>query len=355
MADLTVRLVDQPLEVLNRVAHEYAGMDLELAVAYISPGGVFHLRPLIAAAGQVRAIIGVAPINRVNALRQLQDLGVEVFIYQPAPGAVFHPKIYYGMAKERAWAMIGSSNLTANALNLNIEVNLFIAGKRLAEPFPAIEATLVRFRQEARLLDENLLKLLEAAERRAAKQLREREYSIYLINEGLSPAIPTAATLPREQQELALRTYESYLRETRMVYAYQMLLSLIILSRADQQGRIAQKEAAHCFLRFYRLRDQLGLPREKQRAFRTAIVDQPFLSEAEIIHMIKIDPFPRLERLGLLEISEDEQYYIVNPALIQALSPEVRSRLRALAIRRLARHFGEEEATIEELVIAAIG
>jgi HKD family nuclease len=355
MADITLDLTDQPLEALVRVAHDYAGMNLEVAVAYISASGIFNLRPLMTAARRVRAVVGLAPLNRVNALRQLQDLGVDVSVYVPRPGTIFHPKIYYGTLKGAAWAMIGSSNLTASGLDLNIEVNLFIEGPRLREPFPELEATIEKFRRDARLLDDELIKELEIAEKRLGRQVNERAYSEYLISVGIRPSAPTRPVIPDEIQHLALSTFERYLKETRMVYAYQMLLCLVMLTRADEQGHFPQREAARCFLAFYQLRREAGLPLEKARGSRHAVIEVDSVDEAEVMRMVRIDPFPRFERQGLLEISDDGQEYVVNPALTEGLSSDARQRLRALAIRRLAEHFGEDEALIASLVNEAIG
>ncbi|MEO6891220.1 MAG: hypothetical protein ABI324_19720 [Ktedonobacteraceae bacterium] len=61
-----------------------------------------------------------------------------------------------------------------------------------------------------------------------------------------------------------------------------------------------------------------------------------------------------IERQGLLDISEDSQSFIVNAALLAALSPANKQALRELAIRRLAAHFGEDEAAIEGMVVKAI-
>jgi hypothetical protein len=40
----------------------------------------------------------------------------------------------------------------------------------------------------------------------------------------------------------------------------------------------------------------------------------------------------------------------VNPALLEALTPEVKESLRRKAIARLVEHFGEGEEVIEEMV-----
>ena len=71
--------------------------------------------------------------------------------------------------------------------------------------------------------------------------------------------------------------------------------------------------------------------------------------------MLKTSPFPRFERQGLLDMSEDGLYFVVNPALLEALTPALKQKLYSLAIRRLADHFGNEEFVIEVMVTKAIG
>lgn len=134
-----------------------------------------------------------------------------------------------------------------------------------------------------------------------------------------------------------------------------MLLLLVMLSRADEHGQFSLEEAAYCFSEFYRLRREAGLRAEKGYRGRRAVVDNPNVRPAQMRQTLKVSPFPRFERAGLLDMSEDERYFVVNPALLEALTPQVKERLRKRAVERLAEHFGEEERTIEMLVTAAIG
>ena len=71
--------------------------------------------------------------------------------------------------------------------------------------------------------------------------------------------------------------------------------------------------------------------------------------------MIKDSPFPRFERKGLLEISEDNRYLIINPALLSGITPLIKQDLRELAIRRMAEHFGEDVSQTATIVAASIG
>ncbi|HEV2663120.1 MAG TPA: hypothetical protein VGU68_21095, partial [Ktedonobacteraceae bacterium] len=65
-------------------------------------------------------------------------------------------------------------------------------------------------------------------------------------------------------------------------------------------------------------------------------------------------PFPRFEREGLLGLSDDGQYFIVNPALLERLNAEVREAMRELAIRRMAEHYKEDTVNIEVMVTIAL-
>jgi hypothetical protein len=54
-------------------------------------------------------------------------------------------------------------------------------------------------------------------------------------------------------------------------------------------------------------------------------------------------------------MSEDERYFVVNPALLEALTPQVKQSLRKKAVERLAEHFGEDERIVEAMVGEAVG
>jgi hypothetical protein len=134
-----------------------------------------------------------------------------------------------------------------------------------------------------------------------------------------------------------------------------MLLLLVMLQYADENGEFSLKETAHCFSEFYRLRREARLPTEKSYGLKHAVVDNPNAPISQICQMLKTSPFPRFERQGLLELSEDDRSFVVNPALLEALTPAVRESLRRKAIARLMEHFGNGEEVIEGVVERAIG
>jgi hypothetical protein len=87
-------------------------------------------------------------------------------------------------------------------------------------------------------------------------------------------------------------------------------------------------------------RSGAGLPAEKSYGLKHAVVDNPHATQSQLRQMLKTSPFPRFERQGLLDLSEDERYFVVNPALLGALTPRVREGLRRKAIERLVEHLG---------------
>jgi HKD family nuclease len=355
MYDTITNFVDEPLKTLLKAGKDYPNSDLAFSVAYVSAGGVLWLQNLLRGAKNATIIAGLCTINRVSAFLELQDLGVNLYVYVAESRKIFHPKIYYGATNAQAWAMVGSSNLTKNGLSLNVERNLFLTGQRLTEPFISIEAQIETFRTEAYFFDNDLKKKLTEIERRMRNGISEEEYLAKLIEVGIRPKARSASTLPIEVQQVALETLLEFARSTRLEYAYQILLMLIMLYRADEDGSFSQEEAASCFSRFYQLRMEAGLPAEKKRGGKSAVVDRTDLSLATMRRMIKTDPFLRFERKGLLDISDDNQYYIVNPALLAALTLSLRDELRRIAVQRLAEHFGESEEKINTLITLAIG
>ena len=84
-------------------------------------------------------------------------------------------------------------------------------------------------------------------------------------------------------------------------------------------------------------------------------MDNPDASPSQKRQVLKTSQFPRFERQGLLDMSEDERYFVVNPALLEALTPTVRESLRKKAIERMVGHFGEDKEMIEAMVEEAIG
>ncbi len=69
----------------------------------------------------------------------------------------------------------------------------------------------------------------------------------------------------------------------------------------------------------------------------------------------KDKPLSTFRTPGLLELSEDERSFVANPALLEALTPAVREKLRRMAIARLVEHFGEGEDVIVGRVEGSIG
>lgn len=355
MPDTTISFVDQPLKTLLQAGVDYPGANLDLSVAYISAFGVVWLQPLFKSAKQKRVIVGASAINRVSALEALKELGVEVYVYVAKPKTIFHPKIYYGSANSAAWAMIGSSNLTQNGLSFNVERNLFITGQRVAQPFTLIETQLESFRSQSYIFEDIRDDMLRA-ELKLKGSIKDEEYINQLTSFGVKPKIKLESVIPNEIVQLSIEAIFDLAKNAILVHAYQMLLLLILLKYAKEDGLFLIENAAKCFIQFYRLRTEAGLPAELNRGSKVAEVNKPEnFVPSKMSRIIMIDPFPRFERRGLLDVSEDKRYFIINPALLEALTPSNIEELRSIAIRQLARYFGEDATTIAAMVAQAIG
>lgn len=352
MPDVTVSFVDKALQVLLQAGRDYPYSNLDISVAYISANGALWLEPLFKRARRKRVVAGLCKLNRVGAFLRLQDLGVEVYVYLAIPGKIFHPKIYYGAVNSQAWAMIGSSNLTQNGLSLNVERNLFVIGQRHTEPFTAIEAQMEVFRTQAYRFNDDIEQKLTAVERKIGKGITDEEYARRLIDIGIKPKADIITTIPDEVQQIAIDTLIQFAQTTPLIYAYQMLLLLIMLDHTDENGFLSIDVTASLFRVFYDTRSRLGLRRETNER---ATVANPSVSQKDMRQMLKINPVPRFERKGLLDISEDDKYLMINPALLAGITSSLKQYLRELAIQRIAEHYGEDMAQIAMIVAASIG
>lgn len=356
MPDTTIYAIDKSLAVLLQAEKDFPGYSLDFCSGYVSTDGVLLLKRMLRAAAKARAIVGLNVTNRVSAFQMLRDdCNVEVYLYVTSIYTLFHPKIYFGKLNAQAWAMVGSSNLTKRGLSMNVEHNLFITGQRHTEPFISIEAQIAAFCNQAYLFDTAIEKELVKIEEGLRNNTSDVEYKKRLLTLGLKSKAQLDITIPDEAQQVALEALFSFIENTKLEYAYQMLLLLVMLKDADKNGEFSLKDTAHCFSEFYRLRREAGLPTEKSYGLKHAVVDNPNATISKICQMLKISPFPRFERQGLLELSEDDRYFVVNPALLEALTPGVRESLRRMAIARLVEHFGEEEEGIEVMVVRSIG
>ncbi len=350
----TVQTVDNALPQLLATAKNFPGASLDICSGYISTNGISSLRNVLASARSVRAIVDLNPTNRLSAFRMLRSFGAQVYIYVAPPRTIFHPKIYFGALETQVWALIGSSNLTESGMATNVEHNLFITGQRHTEPFSSLEARIESFIKQSYLFDREFEKSLLEAERKMVRDPQTSKYDTYLLASGIKPKEKLELTIPAEVQRVALETLFKFATSTHLEYAYQMVLLLVMLTRSDANGWFSVEEAARCFMAFYRARRETGLRPEKKRGSKLAVVDNPNASLEDYAKMIKTRPFPRFEREGLLGLSDDVQYFVVNPALLEGLNAEVKEALRGLAIRRMAEHFEEDIVNIESMIVMSI-
>ncbi len=355
MPDTNINLVDDSLKVLLQAGTDFPNAEIDFCVGYVTASGVLLLKKMFKTAHKARAVVGLCVQNKVSAFQRLQDFGVEVYLYTTGSNTIFHPKIYFGATKAQVWAMVGSSNLTWNGFSANIERNILITGQRYTEPFVSIETQIATLRNQAYAFDADIERKLIEIEKNLGANPPEIEYKKRLSAFGIKPKMQTQHSIPLESQEAALETLFEFVKNTRLEYAYQMLLLLTLLYQSDSSGFLTLEQAADCFIKFYKLRTEAGLTPEKSYNSRRAIAEIPDVSRSKMRQMLKTSPFPRFERQGLLDISEDNQYFILNPALLAALTPVSKLALRAIAIQRIAEHFGEETLEVEEMVKKAFG
>lgn len=340
MTDTTIVSIDKSLEKLLQAEKDYPGYTLDLCTGYISTSGIILIKRMLQTAPKARAVVGLNMGNKVSAFQMLyHDCGIELYVYATGYNTLFHPKIYFGTRETQVWAMVGSSNLTKNGLSQNVEQNIFITGQRHTEPFISLEAQIAAYYKQAYLFDQHIEKTLLEIERKLGSNPKDYDYKRLLVAYGIKPKASTERTIPDEAQQIALNTLYDFAEHTKLEYAYQMLLLLFMLDNIDQNGQFSLEETAHYFANFYRARREAGFPAEKRYRSKLAVVDKLHVSMAQIIRMLKESPFPRFERQGLLDISEDEQFFIVNPALVGALTSEVKRDLQALGQARIAAHF----------------
>lgn len=349
--------VTRPIDTLLKASQDFPGADLEICTGYITSSGVLTLQTILKSAGRTRAVIALIPSNRLNTFQLLQDYGVEVYLYPTAPYTLFHPKIYSGTLQAEAWAMIGSTNCTENGFFKNVEQNLFVSGQRHTEPFLSIESRISSFFTHAYRFDPSLEQSLNKIQQSLGHNPDVNKFSRKLASFGITPKTATKPSIPDEVSTVALETLKNFTKTTRLEYAYQMLLLLIMLSHGNPDGFLSIEKAVECFMDFYKERKLSGSIIEKIHDAKPAPVVHNIdtIKKYKIKQMIKTSPFPRFERQGLLDLSEDGQCFIINPAIIAALTPADRQELRAIAIRRLAEHFEDSEKNIQMLIKKTIG
>lgn len=348
--------VRESLKKLIETGRSYPGSELHICVGYITSEGILNLQPILKSASKISVVAGLSLINKVAVFQDLQRyFNAEVYVYPPGISFIFHPKIYLGITTTGAWALVGSSNLTVSGLSTNVEGNLFITGQRHTEPFLSIETNIAAFRKQAYLFDKTIERELRQIEKELPKGSSEVLYKKKLREHGFLHHEKLDLTIPPEVQQAALETLNEFALTTKLSFAYQMLLLLVLLLHSDQDGMVSLDETVTYFQNFYQLRLDSGVMLEKKQGSGPAKFTNMQAKQSELRYTLKSSPFPRFERRGLLSLSDDEHYFVINPALLPTLTPSVKQALRSLAIRRLAEHFSEDESFIETLVRNAIG
>ena len=106
---------------------------LDIAVAWVRASGMAYLSDRLANflrhGGQLSVIVGIDLQNTtregLEALLDLEQYGrSETFVYHNEAGSIFHPKLYLFRNEEEARLIVGSNNITASGLYVNVEAGL---------------------------------------------------------------------------------------------------------------------------------------------------------------------------------------------------------------------------------------
>ena len=118
-------LLDRELANVDR----YTSFTLVVAFAKQRGAAAFrsHIQRFLAQGRGVEAFVGIDALGTSReALELLLDTGATVHIFHN-PGFTFHPKLYLLEGHHRAFAIVGSSNLTPGGLYTNYELGVQIA------------------------------------------------------------------------------------------------------------------------------------------------------------------------------------------------------------------------------------
>jgi hypothetical protein len=171
---------------------------LDIAVAWVRASGMAYLSDRLANflrhGGQLSVIVGIDLQNTtregLEALLDLEQYGrSETFVYHNEAGSIFHPKLYLFRNEEEARLIVGSNNITASGLYVNVEAGLQVDTD--------INADVV-----AQTLD--ALSSWKDTTSRLAMRLN-REFLAHLIDEGYVPDEARARELLRERASPAVR------------------------------------------------------------------------------------------------------------------------------------------------------
>lgn len=125
-------------ELLKHIDAKGTGIEpfwdtLDVAVAWVRASGVAYVSDafmrFLGHGGQLCFVVGIDLQNTsregLQALLDLEAYGhSETFVYHNEAGSVFHPKLYLFRNEEEARLIVGSNNLTAAGLYVNVEAGL---------------------------------------------------------------------------------------------------------------------------------------------------------------------------------------------------------------------------------------
>lgn len=118
-------------QALTREVSSSAYRTLKICAAFATSGGTSRLygplRDFVRSGGTIDAYVGLSnDITSYQAIEHLIRLGASVWGFDTGQTVLFHPKVYLLQDPARAWAAVGSSNMTSEGLYRNFETNVLM-------------------------------------------------------------------------------------------------------------------------------------------------------------------------------------------------------------------------------------
>ena len=202
---------DDPL-LPHLVTHLDRALAVDIAVAFVFPGGVAllepHLKEILDRGGRVRVLTGdYLGASDPDALEWLTDLRgkadgkVDLRVYETGGQGSFHLKAYLAYhGPDAGTAFVGSSNLSRTALSEGIEWNYRVITSRDREGFASVAAAFEALFRHPRV---------RPLDRAWIEQYRARRSLTPPPPDSIEPELPPPAALPHEVQREALAKLEA--------------------------------------------------------------------------------------------------------------------------------------------------
>lgn len=249
-------------QVLHRFLAKERPKAVGIAAAFVSVEGVRRLSQILMRAGEPRCRL-IAGIDNVitypEALYKARELGWKIRLGHANQG-IFHPKVVVagqnfgrdGLLRDLSVVYVGSSNLTAGGLQLNVECGFIAKGEECslsaAEAFRTLwdsstPATVIQLRRYAR-------KFSDRARRRRASELAElgicESPLALLTTRELRTREPSLATVGADFARTAWAGLQSFTGEYRFQVEFPKTAGQVIDQMIPSDVGVGEQLEVYC-------------------------------------------------------------------------------------------------------------